>query len=102
MNTTIHAYTEPGSNLPAYINVREDGETSYAVTVRTRGSESPATIYLDRVDLEELAADIFNHFCPVTIAEAMTDDAKPKTAAEMAWDAKHDPSCVGAFARARP
>lgn len=26
----------------------------------------------------------------------------PKSAAQMRYDAKHDPSCVGAFARARP
>ena len=32
----------------------------------------------------------------------VTGPSKPKTAAQMRYDAAHDTSCVGAFARARP
>jgi len=37
-----------------------------------------------------------------TSREVLAQAPKPKTATEMAYDAKHDTSCVGAFARARP
>ena len=68
---TIHAYTEPGSSYPAYINISHDTSTSNAesgswrqskasVLVRSQGGDGRqiAQITLTLSELEQLADSI--------------------------------------------
>lgn len=59
----IFAYTEPGSDFPAFVSLNVvDGKR--VLSVRSRGQETPATIELDPDDLDDMAADILNHLHP--------------------------------------
>lgn len=59
---TIHAFTEPGSNFPAFINVAARGEDAFFITTRERGTNTFVRVEMTREQIEALAADIFNHF----------------------------------------
>jgi hypothetical protein len=59
---TIHAFTEPVSNFPAFINVATRGEDAFFITARGRGTNSFVRVQMTRNQIEALAADIFNHF----------------------------------------
>lgn len=60
---TIHAFTEPGGTLPAYINVstRPVNPDDAVVTVRSIGENNCSTIILSRAQLSKLADDIAKH-----------------------------------------
>lgn len=58
---TIHAFTEPGADFPAFINIAERNENKYFVTARERGTNLWVRVELTREQIEALAADIFNH-----------------------------------------
>lgn len=60
--------------------IREDGFAMVRV--------SPAWVHAERIERIEVLAP--------------PPPAPVKTAAQLRWDAAHDSSCVGAFARARP
>lgn len=98
----IYAYTELGFSLPAFVSLNLlDGKR--ILSVRSRGSEVPATIELDASELEVMAADILNHLHSYDDAEGdQTETVTPKTRGQMKWDTLNDNSCVGAFARAKP
>lgn len=64
----IYAYTETGSSLPAFVSLNVVDE-KLILSVRSRGSESPATIELEPDDLEDMAADILNYLHPEDMPE---------------------------------
>jgi hypothetical protein len=57
---TIHAFTEPRSPLPAYINVSErvSDKRDVIVTVRSSGENETSMIILSRDQLRKLSEDI--------------------------------------------
>lgn len=57
---TIHAYTEPHNNYPAYINLSANPKHQIAITVRASGNagRNVATIHLGLEEIQNLAADI--------------------------------------------
>ena len=64
MPENIYAYTEAGSDLPAFVslNVMSDGKR--ILSVRGRGKDVPMGIELTDDDLENMAADIINYLHP--------------------------------------
>lgn len=62
METTIHAFTEPGAVFPAFVNIKEVEEDKFVITSRSRDTNLWSQVTLTRDQIEALAADIFNHF----------------------------------------
>lgn len=60
MQHNIHAYTEPGSDYPAYISINRDDAGRHTVTVRSRGDggRNMAVIELSPEQLEQLSSDV--------------------------------------------
>jgi hypothetical protein len=66
---TIHAFTEPRSPLPAYINVSErvSDPRDVIVTVRSSGENETSTIILSRDQLRKLVEDIGEFLDPAAV-----------------------------------
>lgn len=58
--TCLHAYTEPGSQYPAYISINDTPAGDVTVAVRSAGNEgrSTATIVLTKEQMRALAEDV--------------------------------------------
>jgi hypothetical protein len=61
--TIIHAYTEPHSDYPAYVNLSERPDGQFALTVRSQGDggRNTGTIYLSRAQLMDLVDNASEH-----------------------------------------
>ncbi len=57
----IHAYTEPGSDYPAYVSINRDKQGKHTITVRRRGGFAIGDIELTPEQLEALATDVLDY-----------------------------------------
>lgn len=60
MRQNIHAYTEPGSDYPAYISINRDEAGRLTVTVRScgNGGRDVTIIEITPEQLEQLVTDV--------------------------------------------
>jgi hypothetical protein len=73
---TIHAHTDQGATLPAYINISERVSIpgDIIVTVRSAGENASSSLILNREQAVALAHDIFRHYrAPASDVKAAVD-----------------------------
>lgn len=89
---TIHAYTEPHNDYPAFVNLSERAHGLFALTVRSQGDggRNVGVINLTRQDLMNLVNDASKHLG--ADPQATKNAAAAKSMAEVASRASDNPS----------
>lgn len=61
--SNIYAYTEPGSDCPAYISINEHSHSEVAVSVRSSGSAAASEIVMYQDELIAMMDAIEGYLC---------------------------------------
>ena len=59
---TIHAFTEPGHESPAFIIISQDDSGNYVVIVRQSGSQAGQSITIAREKMRNISDDLHYEF----------------------------------------